>query len=323
MGFNQGMKQETKVGKKLSGGLAVLLLIVLLHSCTPAGHSSENQETLSVITKTATAFTAATGIPLETVSVQETAAGVTTRSACSEHEGTLGTYYYDSAVLSEVLEVRVYLPPCYQESAIQYPSIYFFHGSPPNSADWVLLGAVDQMNAGIESGEYPPAILVFPLQPDSIFIWSDGGPESYEEEFFLGLVPFIEAHFRVLSQGSARAIAGISRGGVWALEISMMHPDDFSAVAALSPALQYNDPRPEYDPFNILQSMERSPERMLLQAGDQDWARDETEDLAYALEQAGKSAILSIVPGSHEAPLWSGSMGQVLAYLLQDWEQLY
>lgn len=319
MSSNQHKKNTIKPGLNKAGILVFIILPFLLSACgTTDGFPASHVQQLAK-TETATAFPAATQTQVETLSAQRTAISETTRDSCSEYKGQLLSTSYESAVLSEDLEVRIYLPPCYNDSEMEYPAAYFFHGSPPSSADWVTLGVIEKMNAGIASGEFPPAILVFPLQPDSIFIWSDGGPDSYEEEFFLGLVPFIENSYRVVSLGSARAIAGISRGGVWALEISMMHPDDFTAAAALSPALQYNDPRPQYDPFNILETMERTPKRILLQAGEQDWARNETEDLAAALEGVGKPVNLAIIPGSHESSLWSGSMDQVLLFLFEDW----
>jgi enterochelin esterase-like enzyme len=301
----------------------MLLASMLLGACIQSGGSSTVIEPISVSTATATAFPVlkvTPEVPQPTMHSGEGSEELTAvQQVCLEHKGTLEKTSYSSAVLSEELEVRVYLPPCYDIHDRDYPAVYFFHGSPPGSADWVSLGVLDVLEEGMAEGGYPPAILVFPLQPDAIFIWSDGGPGSYEEEFFLGVLPHIESAYRVRSQGSARAVAGISRGGVWSLEISLSHPDDFAAVAALSPALQYNDPRPQYDPFEIIQNMDRGPQRMLLMAGDQDWARDETEALAAIMEEYGRPVVLRIIPGDHQASLWQNAMDSVLTFLLSDW----
>ncbi len=302
----------------------MLLASMLLGACIHSGGSSAVIEPTAESTATATAFpvlNAAPAVPEPTVHPGEDSEGLSAAAqpVCSEEMGTLEKTSYPGAVLSEELEVRVYLPPCYGVQDRDYPAVYFFHGSPPRSADWVSLGVLDVLEEGMAEGKYPPAVLVFPLQPDSIFIWSDGGPASYEEEFFLGLIPHIESSYRVRSRGSARAVAGISRGGVWALEISLSHPDDFAAAAALSPALQYNNARPQYDPFEIIREMDRSPQRMLLMAGDQDWARDETEALAEIMQEYDRPVVLSIIPGDHQASLWENAMDPVLAFLLSDW----
>jgi S-formylglutathione hydrolase FrmB len=155
--------------------------------------------------------------------------------------------------------------------------------------------------------------MVMPQQPEPLYRGSDGGPGSYETELLQGLVPFIEANYR--SDPSARAIAGISRGGVWALEIALRNPLQFNALAALSPALAVNSARLPYDPFEIASTADQFPREILLLAGDDDWAEAETQRLSEVLSQAGVEHMLQISAGDHSDGTWAEVMEDVLGFL--------
>jgi enterochelin esterase-like enzyme len=48
---------------------------------------------------------------------------------------------------------------------------------------------------------------------------TSGGPGTYEPQIVDELVPLIDPHLPTDAQRKTRAIGGISRGGVWSLEI--------------------------------------------------------------------------------------------------------
>jgi enterochelin esterase-like enzyme len=138
-------------------------------------------------------------------------------------------------------------------------------------------------------------------------------------EFLEGLVPSIEAAYRADPRPAARAVAGISRGGVWALEIAFRRPAEFPAVAALSPALQVNLARAAYDPMKLAGSTPDLPQAIFLGAGENDWARWETETLAQALSARGVPVSWALVPGVHADATWQALIPQMLAFLTQGW----
>jgi enterochelin esterase-like enzyme len=189
------------------------------------------------------------------------------------------------------------------------------HGLPFDEQHWLQLGAVSVAEAGIRSEIWQPLVLVMPLQPEPLFTGSDGGPGSYESEFMEGLLPHIESSYRV--DPAQRGIAGISRGGIWALEIAFNRPESITAVAALSPALAVNSPRPQYDPFSLVPNA--ASLQILLLAGDLDWALVETRRLHAALMDHGSGAVLSVVPGDHVDQTWADAMGSVLGFFGNAW----
>src|SRR5262249_5219713 len=52
------------------------------------------------------------------------------------------------------------------------------------------------------------------------------------------LVPWIDAHYRTVPDRRSRAVAGISMGGYGAVRWAIQHPERFTAVAGLAPAVQ-------------------------------------------------------------------------------------
>ena len=51
------------------------------------------------------------------------------------------------------------------------------------------------------------------------------------------VVSFVDSQYRTIAQAESRGISGHSMGGFGALNISMHHPDVFSAVYSFSPGL--------------------------------------------------------------------------------------
>jgi len=241
-------------------------------------------------------------------------ASPTTAALCSS-AGHVERGQYPAAVLEEEIPFRVYLPPCYDPGGGAYPTLYALHGKPFDESHWDDLGLDEVAEAGIAGGDWPPFLIVMPYVPEPLFSSTDGGPGSYEQELLEGLIPFIEAHYASGGEASSRWLAGISRGGVWALEAGLSHPEVFGGVAALSPALAVNRPRPRYDPLVIAAGTGPFPTRLFLSAGETDWARGGTERLDRTLEEAGAAVVLRIAPGGHERTVWEGALRPMLETL--------
>ncbi|HJX40744.1 MAG TPA: alpha/beta hydrolase-fold protein [Anaerolineales bacterium] len=234
--------------------------------------------------------------------------------------GRLEITSYHSRLLDEELPLLVYLPPGFGQAAQQLPVLYLLHGRGYDEWQWVDLGATRLATQAIRGGLWPGFAIVMPFQPEPLFSSSDGGERSYEAEFLEGLMPAVESRFNLVEHGSGRAIAGISRGGVWALEIAFRHPQEFSGVAALSPTLNLNFARPPYDPLWIVQQAGPLPGQIFLAAGDREQSiRASAEQLSQALEQQGVQHEFSVKPGTHAQELWTALLEPVLGFLVSGW----
>jgi len=215
---------------------------------------------------------------------------------------------YAGRVVQDDVPLMVYLPPCYDERGDAYPVLYLLHGfgSGMDETHWEQLGVVAEADSRFEGGEALTYIMVMPLQPDPIFINSMGGPGSYEQEMLEGVIPVVEARYRTHTGPEGRVVAGISRGGVWALELAFRNPDVFNTVAALSPALHLNYAFPEYDPLLLAAEADQLPKHIMLMAGDAERDfRNVVLELSATLQERGVVHVLEVGTGGHENETWS------------------
>lgn len=235
---------------------------------------------------------------------------------CSSDRGWWEERRYPGAVLEEQIPVLVYLPGCYRQREDTYRAVYLLHGVYFDERQWMALGVQQVLEEGVREGRWKPALMIMPRVPEPLLTESDGGPNSYEAEFLEGVLPFAEATYRLERAPYARSIGGISRGGVWALEISFRHAELFQSVAALSPSLQLNYPRPRYDPFWMVQKGYPLP-RVYLAVGQGDrGASSETVRLAEVIEAAGYPVELDHLAGGHNPEFWASVLPSALDFLL-------
>ena len=131
------------------------------------------------------------------------------------------------------LNLSVYLPGRYGESAEQYPVLYLLHGDGGNDRTFFgggypeFGGVMGDANAGLivdrllQERKTRPLIVVCPAL----------GTEEDVVRFYM---PFVDATFRTLPRKESRAIAGHSMGGFNALHLSLGHPGVFSVCGGLS-----------------------------------------------------------------------------------------
>lgn len=234
--------------------------------------------------------------------------------------GRMETNSYLSQVTGREEFYRIYLPPGYDQTDRRYPVLYLFHGWPYDESHWDNLGIDETADTGIQAGTYPPFIIVLPrADPDGVFVTTAGGDNSFEGQVLRDLIPNVEATYRVATERAGRAIGGISRGGVWALEIGLRHPDLFAAVGGHSPALEYNRAPAAYDPFHLLDQPGVAGLRIYLDAGDSDWAFPATQALHEALDARAIPNQFAIHTGSHSDALWGANLAEYLAFYTAEW----
>ena len=113
----------------------------------------------------------------------------------------------------------------------------------------------ETLDALIVSGQLPPFILVQPdgslhlahlhgrtlpggdpKQKGSMY-YDSAGTGRFGTAVFRDAVDFVDGHYRTIPDRRHRGVAGGSMGGYGALLAGILHPDRFSAVAALSPSI--------------------------------------------------------------------------------------
>jgi enterochelin esterase-like enzyme len=137
-------------------------------------------------------------------------------------------------------QVLVYLPPGYATSTRRYPVLYLLHGFPGKPLaflDTVQMGVVEDELVAL--GKAQPMILVMPFGSTSEFTdeeWANGVSPGNGWSTFVwrDVVNAIDARYRTIAKGSARAIGGLSEGGYGAINIALHHPREFGLVESWS-----------------------------------------------------------------------------------------
>ena len=214
---------------------------------------------------------------------------------------------------------RIYLPPCYDRSGQRYPVLYLLHGWPYDEYHWDKLGVDEAADEGIAEGTLAPFIIVLPGGSEALYVNTSGGDHSFEGQVINDLIPHVDATYRTRPERAGRAIGGISRGGVWSLEIALLHADLFAAVGAHSPALSVNLAPPPYDPFYLLGEPGVEALRIYLDTGDLDWTRKSTEALHEALNGRGLVHQFALHEGRHDNELWADHVEEYLTFYAAGW----
>lgn len=284
-----------------------MLTMVLLLGC-----SSQATKTIQASSTTPPPATATRTLPSATATLAPTLGP----EACSDQKGRILSLHYPALEDGRLTSIRVYVPPCLSLEQ-EIPTLYALHGLRFNNRQWVDLGIQELLDTRIGDGEWAPFFVAMPFLRDPLFTGTDGGPASYEQEFLEAVIPYMERRFATNSQ---RAIVGISRGAIWALEIAFRHPQSFQSLVVLSASLHVNMARPKYDPLRMPLAELDAPPAIYLGMGDGDPDGIKAlEDLSRRLEQQDLKHQLTIKPGGHDNPLWRLFLEEALQFAVDSW----
>jgi S-formylglutathione hydrolase FrmB len=153
-----------------------------------------------------------------------------------------------SRVLAQTVHYCVMLPPGYDaatsgRSPRQYPVLYFLHGLGDNEQTLFKGGGWDLTEDLRRQNKISDFLIVAPEGKSSFYINSADGRVRYSDFFIREFIPYIESHYSIRRERSARAISGVSMGGYGALRFAFADPGLFSSVSAQSAALIAELPR--------------------------------------------------------------------------------
>lgn len=151
---------------------------------------------------------------------------------------------YFSKSIGDFREVFVYTPPFYLESSENYPVLFLLHGNGEMAHSWSTIGCANFIADNlIAEGKAVPMIIVMPLGhavPVNAPLNERRkmNTSQFEKDLFSDIIPLIEKTFRVKTDKSSRALAGLSMGGAQTADIGFKHLDDFSHLGIFSAGLQ-------------------------------------------------------------------------------------
>jgi enterochelin esterase-like enzyme len=160
--------------------------------------------------------------------------------------GAVAEVTYYSKSLGKFRRMHVYTPPGYETNQKKFPIFYLLHGFSDNDNSWSTVGRagfiLDNM---IAAGKVKPMVVVMPALHTSANMSLGGrgrpgapvtGPptDDFSKDFLTAIMPYAESHYRVFTDRSHRAMAGLSMGGMATHHITLYNLDKFSYIGLFS-----------------------------------------------------------------------------------------
>jgi enterochelin esterase-like enzyme len=251
--------------------------------------------------------------------------------------GSVARFYVSSPALGGRRQpVDAYLPPGYaQHPRRRYPVVYLLHGVPGRPGAFlatVRLGVVEDELVALHKEQ--PAILVMPFGSTGAFTdeeWANGVRTHSAWETFVArdLVHAVDARYRTIRSGSARALAGLSEGGYGALNIGIHHPGEFRVLESWSgyqradpirsifgtgrAILARNSPSKTVSPAAA--ALRRSHTYIWFYSGSDDHFRRQNESFAAQLTRLHIAHRFFVVRGGHNWAIWRGNASRAMLAL--------
>lgn len=162
--------------------------------------------------------------------------------------GEVHHHFYKSALVGDQRDFYVYTPPGYDPKASKrYPVLYLLHGFSDAANGWTAVGRANViLDNLINQGKAKPMVMVMPLGYGAPEIVSRSGPgfrdaglrqrnfDRFRDALLTEVLPQVEKAYRVSTDRSGRAIAGLSMGGAESLFVGLNALDRFAWVGSFS-----------------------------------------------------------------------------------------
>jgi enterochelin esterase family protein len=153
--------------------------------------------------------------------------------------GAVSEIDYWSKSLGTIRRAFVYTPPGYMKGAGKYPVLYLVHGAGDSEEAWSRTGHANLiLDNLIAAGKAKPMIVVMPNghtpdRPNADILDN----QDFGNDLLKDLLPYVEGHFRTIDTADARAMAGLSMGGVHTFNFGLTHPELFHSIGIFSSGL--------------------------------------------------------------------------------------
>lgn len=236
--------------------------------------------------------------------------------------GTVSRVWYHSDVLGKDRRMAVYTPAGYETGKQKYPVLYLLHGMGGDEESWLCTGRAAQiLDNLIAEGKARPMIVVMtngntlhkaaPGESDEGMYrpYNCGSFDTSFEAHFKDVISFVDSRYRTIRKAEARAIAGLSMGGLHTFEIALNYPGTFGYIGLFSSALGVTAGEdksgwiaPEFYE-NTDEKIDRlfadGPELFYIAIGETDFLYEANKELREKLEAKDYPFTYLETPGGH------------------------
>jgi enterochelin esterase-like enzyme len=236
--------------------------------------------------------------------------------------GTLAKIWYESPGLKLTRRMYVYTPAGYENSNNKYPVFYLLHGGGGDEDAWTTLGRTCQiMDNLIALGRAKPMIVIMPNgNPGQTAAFTDApsrpvttnpydmGMGLFEESLVKDIIPYVESHYRVISDRDNRALAGLSMGGMQTLALTGSYPSMFGYIGVMSMGLvdaASMGLKPDPDQDKKFESLKDSGYKLFwVGVGKDDFLYKSVQSLRSSLDKHGLKYTYRESTGGHSWSNW-------------------
>jgi len=163
--------------------------------------------------------------------------------------GMVASVNYYSTALGRWRRMHVYMPPGYEINSDKYPVLYLLHGAGDSDDSWTSAGRANFiLDNLIAAKKAKPMLIVMTAGHTSAAAGNTGGflsaTDDFARDFTTDVMPYIEKHYRVMTDRAHTAIAGLSMGGSQTLNIAIPHLNRFAYIGVFSSGLIGEFPAP-------------------------------------------------------------------------------
>ncbi|MCF7708632.1 MAG: esterase [Verrucomicrobia bacterium] len=237
--------------------------------------------------------------------------------------GQIRKILFYSESTDTVRRAFVYTPPGYdQDMTNRYPVLYLQHGWGENETSWPKQGKVNLIMDNLIAEDIAnPFIIVM-----AYGMTNEGGMgglrnfdiQPFQTVLIDELIPYIDTHFRTLTDQPHRAMAGLSMGGFETRLITLKNLDIFSHIGLFSGGSITPDDVENTPGFK------EKVKLVFVSYGSREldrgrgWGGDPREN-TKALKEAGINAHFYVSPNTaHEWQSWRRSLYELAPLLFQD-----
>jgi len=250
--------------------------------------------------------------------------------------GAVAEVFYASSVVKTTRRMHVYTPPGYEAGNQKYPVFYLLHGAGDTDDGWTSVGRAGFiLDNLIAARQAVPMIVVMPAghqpaRPGSAPGAATPGPPTaapappainpFTLEFMTDVMPYVERHYRVLTDRPNRAIAGLSMGGSQTLDIAFRHLAKFAYIGVYSsgatlgggrgpaPGAAPAVPPPNWEAVHLADldnaALKKGTKLLWLATGVDDRLIANTRTTVELLKQHGFQPEFKETPGAHTWLVW-------------------
>jgi enterochelin esterase-like enzyme len=253
--------------------------------------------------------------------------------------GEMRQVRYYSDVTQSWRRAFVYTPPDYDINLkARYPVLLLLHGGGEDERGWVVQGRTDIIMDNLiaeektvpmivvidtmyahKPGESAPPVTLPPGPLTTIHIVI---PPTYSEVVTKDLIPTIDKRYRTLADRDHRAIAGLSLGAAYAMQVGLGNLDSFSYFGSFS-GTAMRDLNPETSYGGVLKNgaqFNRKCHLMFIAAGTAEQSRlDAARHAREELDKVGiKYVAFDSIGTAHEWLTWRRDLHEFAPLLFHD-----